>query len=126
MCSAPLPPESRPFARGEARLGRNDDCISHPTFLDEGADHLLAAAAGIDVSRVDEVVARIYVSIEDFARSVLALAPTSGAEGHSPERQRADDKAGAAKSAIVVERHDLGFPRCFISIDRTRKLCPRM
>jgi hypothetical protein len=91
-------------ARGvEGELRRQDHLIAHGALADEFAEHLFAFALCVGVGGVDEIAARVEVTVENSAGVGLFVAPAPfGSKGHGAEAQRADAQAGAAERDVGV------------------------
>ena len=96
------------FLGVEAEFGGQHQLVAAGAFGHETAHQLLALAARIDVGRIDEIAAGLYIGVEYFPRNSFRSAPARGAEGHGTEGERTDDEAGAAQGAKIGELHSRG------------------
>jgi hypothetical protein len=90
-------------------LSGNDYLL--PMARDKLADKLLTGAVGVDVGRVDEIAARLAISVVDFSGLVFGCAPTPIiTEGHGAKTEIRDAEAAAAEKLVVhLDSQFLGF-----------------
>ena len=85
------------------------------------ADDYLGMAVGVHVGRVDRVAAPVKISGQDRFGLPRAAPPAQVlAEGHRPERERAETKTTAAERQVRGQRHETPLNKgdlgCFHSI----------
>src|SRR5438105_1116799 len=92
----------------EGEFRRDHDPVAQPSFVDKFPQHLLAPALSVAVGGIEEIAAKLDVTVEDCAGGVLLGAPAPlGSECHCPEAKRAHPESRATQRYIILQSHML-------------------